>query len=89
MERKMNKCGWIFLDIVHALKKEWKPHNINAVCWTFYCVKDNAKVNGQKFQIMRCHICHKNLVHISNPKTQLKKGVIKYKNNGIKKLKNM
>jgi uncharacterized protein YunC (DUF1805 family) len=50
-------------------------------------VKDNAKVNGQNFQIMRCHICYKNLVHISNSKTQIMKGVINYNNNGIKKLK--
>jgi hypothetical protein len=26
---------------LHAQKTFWRGNNINALCWTFYCVNDN------------------------------------------------
>jgi hypothetical protein len=25
----------------YKFKEKWHPHNINALCWYFYCVNDN------------------------------------------------
>jgi hypothetical protein len=29
------------LKRLHAQRLFWKPNNINALCWVFYCVNDN------------------------------------------------
>ncbi len=33
------------LKKLHVQKKSWKPHGITFLCWIFYCVNHNAKVN--------------------------------------------
>jgi hypothetical protein len=33
------------LEKLHAQRKIWKPHGITSLCWSFYCVNDNAKVD--------------------------------------------
>jgi hypothetical protein len=32
----------------------WKNHNRNAICWAFYCINDNQKVDVKDSQTMRC-----------------------------------
>jgi hypothetical protein len=33
------------LKKLHVQKKSWKPHGRTSLCWSFYCVNDNAKVD--------------------------------------------
>jgi hypothetical protein len=30
---------------LHAQRLFWKPHSIDVLCWAFYCLNDNKKVN--------------------------------------------
>jgi hypothetical protein len=30
------------LKKLHAQRKNWKPHGRTSLCWSFYCVNDNA-----------------------------------------------
>jgi hypothetical protein len=65
-----------------------ETNNKNALCWAFYYVKDNKKVNITTPQIMCCIICHNNPVLNLNPKTQARKGLVKYNTmNGIATLR--
>jgi hypothetical protein len=58
------------------------------LCWSFYCVNENAKVELESTQIMRCILCHQELVIGINPRTQVRKILIfYYKTNGITSLK--
>ncbi len=47
------------LGKLHAQRLFWKPHNRNVLCWTFYCVNDNTKVDSTTFQVMHCILCLK------------------------------
>jgi hypothetical protein len=72
------------LKKLHVQKKNWKPHGRTSLCWIFYCVNDNAKIDLANKQIMRCIFYYQNLKIGINPKTQMKKGLISYyKTNGI------
>jgi len=65
-------------------RKSWKPHGRTSLCWSFYCVNDNAKIVLVNTQIMYCIFHYQNLVNGINPKTKMKKGLISYyKTNGI------
>jgi len=33
------------LKKLHVQKKNWKPHGRTTLCWSFYCVNDNAKID--------------------------------------------
>jgi hypothetical protein len=33
------------LKKLHVQKKIWKPHGRTTLCWSFYCVNDNAKID--------------------------------------------
>jgi hypothetical protein len=57
---------------------KWHPHNRNALCWSFYCVNENPKVNLNVLQIMRCLLCHSQPVVFMNSRKQLKKGLVTY-----------
>jgi hypothetical protein len=59
---------------LHAQKVFWKRRSKNALCWAFYCVNDNKKINVSTPQIMHCIICHNNMIFNVNPKTQARKG---------------
>jgi hypothetical protein len=43
------------------------------LCWSFYCVNDNAKVGLVNPQIMRCIFCYQNPIIGINPRTQARK----------------
>jgi hypothetical protein len=51
-------------------KMIWKGHNMNAICWAFYCKNDGENVDGGSFQVMICLFCYTNFVHVSNPSTK-------------------
>ncbi len=73
---------------LHVQRKSWKPHGRTSLCWTFYCVNDNAENNLVNKQIMHYILCYQNVVIGINLKTQMKKGLISYyKTNGITFLK--
>ncbi len=55
------------------------------MCWAFYCVNDNKKVNVTTPQTMHCILCHNNPILNVNPKMQTKKRLIIY--NGIATLR--
>ncbi len=65
-------------------RKSQKPHGKTSLCWSFYFVNDNAKIDLVNTQIMYCILCYQNLVIGIDPKTKMKKGLISYyKTNGI------
>jgi hypothetical protein len=39
-------------------RKKWRGHNINALCWLFYCANDNKKIDNKCHQLMRCFLCY-------------------------------
>ncbi len=51
---------------LHAQIIFWKPHNIFALCWAFYCVNDNKKVNGKAPRVIYCMLCYNSRVDASN-----------------------
>jgi hypothetical protein len=72
------------LKKLHAQWKIWKPHGKFSLCWSFYCVNNNAKVDSVNTQIMRCILYYQNLVFRINTRIQARKGLISYyKINGI------
>jgi hypothetical protein len=50
MKRKLNR----FYNSCKLKEKKWHPHNRNALCWSFYYVNDNLKVNLDVPQMMCC-----------------------------------
>jgi hypothetical protein len=52
------------------MKKFWKGHNKNALCWEFYCVNDGKEVEGVNHQVMRYILCYVDLVNVPNPRTK-------------------
>jgi hypothetical protein len=76
------------LKKLHAQRKIWKPHGRTSLCWIFYCVNDNAKVDLINTQIMRHILCYKRPIIGINPRMQARKGMNSYyKTNGITSLK--
>jgi hypothetical protein len=64
--------------------KCWKPHGRTSLCWSFYYISDNAKVDLKNIQIMHCILCYQTFVCGINPRTQMRKGLIScYKTYGI------
>ncbi len=59
-------------------EKNWKGHDRNAICWAFYCVNDDKKIDPRNLQVMRCLLCYNNLVHARNPNIKKRKGLITY-----------
>ncbi len=57
----------------HVQRKFQKLHGLTTLCWGFYCVNDNGEIDFENAQIMRCVLCHKNPITITNPKTQSRK----------------
>jgi hypothetical protein len=51
---------------LHAQIIFWKPHNICALCWAFYCVNDNKEVNGKAHGVIYCMFCYNSQVDASN-----------------------
>jgi hypothetical protein len=63
---------------LHVERKIWRPHNQNLLCWSFYYICDNEKVDNQAPQLMRCHICYPNLIIVVNSRFFFRKGIISY-----------
>jgi hypothetical protein len=57
-----------------AQKLFWKLNSKNVLCWAFYCVNDNKKVDLIAFQTMCCIICYNNIILNLNSKIQARKG---------------
>jgi hypothetical protein len=78
----------INLKKLHAQKKSWQQHGRLSLCWIFYCVNDDAKIDFENTQIMHCIICYQEPIIGINSKTQARKRLIfYYKTNGITSLK--
>jgi hypothetical protein len=56
------------LKKLHAQTKIWKPHGRTSLCWSFYGVNDNAKVDLVNTQIMHCILYYQNLIIGINPR---------------------
>jgi hypothetical protein len=61
------------LQNLHAQKKTWKPHGRLSLCWSFYYVNDNAKIDLENTQIMYCILCYEEPVIGINLRTQARK----------------
>ncbi len=68
----------INLRKLQAQRKSQKPHGRLSLCWNFYLVNGNAKVNLKNTQIMCCIICYQEPIIRINLKIQAKKGLIFY-----------
>jgi len=53
------------LQQLHTQRKNWRFHNRIALCWSFYCVNDNSKINLDDFQMMCYLFCHSQLVFMN------------------------
>jgi hypothetical protein len=78
------------LKKLHAQRTFWRKNSKNALCWAFYCVNENKKVNVTIPQTMCCILCHNNPILNVNPKTQARKRLITYNTtNGIDNLNHL
>ncbi len=68
----------INLKKLQAQRKSQKPHGRLSLCWNFYRVNDNAKVDLKNTQIMCYIICYQEPIIRINLKIQAKKGLIFY-----------
>ncbi len=76
------------LEKLHFQRKKWRHDSKIALCWSFYCVNNNKRVDVKCSQLMKCIFCHFNPILITNAKTQARKGLILYSSaNGIIALK--
>ncbi len=57
----------------YVQRNKWKNHNRIAICWAFYYINDNQKVDVKVSQTMKCILCYNNIVLESNLKTQARK----------------
>ncbi len=48
------------------------------LCWSFYYINNNEKVDNQAPQLTICHVCYPNLIIVANSIIFLKKGIISY-----------
>jgi hypothetical protein len=61
------------LQTLHIKRKIWKGHNRNLICWAFYCVNDDRKIDLGNPQAMRCLFCYNSCMRAFNPNTKNKK----------------
>ncbi len=59
---------------LHAERLFWKPNSKNVLCWAFYFVNDNKKVDLIAPQVMHCIICYNSPILNLNSKTQVRRG---------------
>ncbi len=75
---------------MHAQRKNWQPHGRLYLCWSFYCVNGNTKIDLENTQIIRCILSNQEPIIGINSRTQTRKGLVSYyKTNGITSLKKM
>ncbi len=65
MKKNSNK-----LSNIACSKKNVEKHNMNAICWVFYCMNDGKDVDGGSPQIMSCMYFYNNHVHAPIPSTK-------------------
>jgi hypothetical protein len=70
-EQIMNKNS----QKLHVQRKYWRRHNINSLCWPFYCVNDGKKVEAASHQVMKCILCYDSAINIPNTRTKKKKRI--------------
>jgi len=77
------------LKKLDAQRLFWKLKSMYALCWAFFYVNNNKKVDLTTPQIMRCIICYNSPILNLNPKNQAKSVLIIIYNivNGIIALK--
>jgi hypothetical protein len=68
------------LQELQIQRKKWRPHNRNAICWSFYSVNDNSKVNLYVPQMMHCLLCYFQPIISMNSRKRLRKRLISYYN---------
>jgi hypothetical protein len=68
----------INLQKLHVQRRIWRVHNINALCWAFYCVNDGKKFEIANHQVMRCILCYVDLVNVHHQRIKERKGSITY-----------
>jgi hypothetical protein len=54
----------IKLKNLYVQKKDWKSHNMKALCWAIYYGDDNKYVDVSCPQILQCILCYNNLILI-------------------------
>jgi hypothetical protein len=70
-------------ESLHVQRNKWKGNHRNSLCWGFYYVSDNKKIDGENLKIMICILCYNILMIVINPKTQTRRSISYYKTNGI------
>jgi hypothetical protein len=75
------------LESLHVQRNKWKGNHRNSLCWGFYYVSVNKKIDGENLKIMICILCYNILVIVINPKTQTRRFKSYYKTNGITTLR--
>jgi hypothetical protein len=73
---------------LHAQRKNWQSHGRLSLCWRFYCVNDNTRIDLENTQIMHYILCYQELIIRINLKIQARKRLIFYykkRNNFLKK----
>ncbi len=54
------------LQTLHVQRKIGKGYNRNAICWAFYFINENKKVDPENLQVKKCLFCYNNLLCITN-----------------------
>jgi hypothetical protein len=62
MKRKLQK--------LHVQSNFWRRHNINSLCWAFYCVNDGKEIEAASHQVMICILCYDDVVNSPNARTK-------------------
>jgi hypothetical protein len=74
----------INLKKLHAQRKIWRSHVRLSLCWSFYYVNDNVKIDIENTQIMHYILCYQEPIIGINLRIQTRKRLIfYYKKNGI------
>jgi hypothetical protein len=55
------------LRTMHVQRKIWKGYNRNAICWAFYFVNENKKVDPKNLQVKKSLFCYNSIMCILNP----------------------
>ncbi len=66
------------LQNLHVQRIFWRGHNINSLCWAFYCVNDGKEVEFASHQVMKCILCYNSAINIPNVRIKKRKGLITY-----------
>jgi hypothetical protein len=74
VEEKWERIMKKILQKLHVQRNFLRGHNINSLCWAFYCVNDGKEVEFASHQVMRCILCY-SAIDIPNARTKKKKRI--------------